>query len=108
MINPGELKHRISFYTTAETVDNEGFKSASQVLLFTTKCKILENKKKDPTKSATKSIDSKKVTMTIVIRYTDSIDIHCIADFQGKKFRVETIEDIDYENRFLKVDLIDG
>lgn len=102
-INPGRLKHKISFFKNEVTRDSEGFKVSSFSHLLTTKCAITGSSYIDNKRSSSKSLDTHDRMLYIILRYDARITKSCTVEFQGEKFRVKNFENVDYENRWLKL-----
>ena len=102
-INPGRLKHKISFLKNEVTRDSEGFKVSSLSSFLTTKCAVTSSSYVDNKRSSSKNLDSYDRMIYITLRYDARITKSCIVEFQGEKFRIKSFENVDYENHWLKL-----
>lgn len=107
MINPGILKHRISFYKKMTTIDSEGFKQSNDTLFLNTKCSVDKISDIDNNRSTSKKIDSKKELIYCTLRYHPEISKDCVAYFKNKRFKVVEIDNINFANKILKLVLRD-
>lgn len=106
IINPGNLKHKIDFYSNEFVRDEEGFKTATTVKLFSTKCAVTSNSIIDNKRSGDDALDTLNDTITCVIRYNSKIDTNTTATFQNQNYRVKNYENVKFENRFLRLTLV--
>lgn len=107
LINPGDLKHKITVFRYEDTIDEEGFKVKDYKKILECKAKLEKSKTKDDGigKSSTKTyyIESSTPTINCVIRYNKNITDNDYVECKGKVYGISEIEDIDFENRFLRI-----
>lgn len=106
IINPGNLKHRIDFYSNEFVRDEEGFKTATTVKILSTKCAITSNSIIDNKRSGDDALDTFNNTLTCVIRYSSKINENTTATFNNENYRVKNYENLKFENRFLRLTLV--
>ena len=107
-MNPGKLKHKISFLTNEVTRDSEGFKVSSLSRFLTTKCAVTSSSHVDNKRSSSKNLDTYDKMIYIILRYDERITKSCIVEFRGEQFRIKSFENVDYENRWLKLVIQSG
>lgn len=107
-MNPGSLQHRVNFYKTLTTVDKDGFKNKSFQKFLTTKCSIKQLTYTDKNRSGSKNMDSGSNQIYCTVRYNKNIDETCEVEIYGKKYRIKTITNVNYQNRILEMVLQDG
>ena len=107
IINPGQLKHRYKVFTKTKGVDSQGFKTETLSEIISGKCAITSIITEDNEKSSSKEMNTKKTLVTCIMRYNSKIDENCIVELNGKQWRVKSLLNINFENRYLKMVMTD-
>jgi len=98
-INPGDLRHKIEFYTLDRVQDEGGGFSATEVFAFSTLAKVEQKTSKRATEAGGMALYS---YYNIIIRYSkDKLPLpDMIIKHKGKSLLVNAITDMD-ENQML-------
>lgn len=98
-MNIGKLKNRISFMKETITESPNGFKNKSWTETKKAWAEIKTNKRLSLIENEKQSIEE---SLTFTVRYC-SIEKNEKIQFNGKLFSILTIEDANFEKRFLTI-----
>lgn len=107
-MNPGSLKHRVSFFKTITATDEDGFKTKQFTEFLSTKCAIKQTAYTDNNRSSSKNLDSAKTLIYCTVRYHKDIDATCTVELYDEKYRIKSLANVNYENRILELVLQNG
>ena len=99
-MNPGELRHRITFQTLETAVNENGFEVEEWVDFKILWASIKNLHGREYFQAAAVQ---KENTVKFIIRYFDGLDTSMKILFKGKHYNITSIDNIRYENKFIEI-----
>lgn len=100
MIYSGQLSEILKFYKVVETQSESGFKSTSEVFMFQVRAERVKNKE-------TYLVDADELfhesELTFRLRYRKEIDETNIVEYEGKRYRITSLDKYIRDNRQLTI-----
>ena len=100
MIYSGQLSEILKFYKVVETQSESGFKSTSEVFMFQVRAERVKNKE-------TYLVDADELfhesELIFRLRYRKEIDETNIVEYEGKRYRITSLDKYIRDNRQLTI-----
>ena len=103
-MNPGELRHRITFQKFTTTVNENGFEVEEWVNFKTLWASVSNLHGREYFQAAAVQ---KENTVKFVIRYIPGIDTSMKILFKGNHYDITSIDNIRYENKFIEIKAVE-
>lgn len=99
-MNPGELRHRITFQKFTTTVNENGFEEESWIDFKTVWASVSNLHGREYFEAAAVQ---KENTVKFTVRYIKDLDTSMKILFRNKEYNIIQIDNIKYENRFIEI-----
>jgi SPP1 family predicted phage head-tail adaptor len=99
-MNPGELRHRITFQKLTTTTNENGFEIEEWTDVKTVWASITNLHGREYYEAAAVQAEQ---TVKFTIRYLKDLDTSMRILFRNKQYNITSIDNIKYENRFIEI-----
>lgn len=99
-VNPGELRHRISFVTETNGYDDNGFPIQEEVVKYSCYARVTNTSGTEQIKSG---VELAEVKTRFLIRYTDKIQEDYQIKFNDNYYDIKYINDYQFKHEYKEV-----
>jgi SPP1 family predicted phage head-tail adaptor len=99
-MNPGDLRHRITFQELTTTTNENGFEVKTWIDFKTVWAKVSNLHGREYYQAAQVQAEN---TVKFTIRYLEGTDTSMRILFRGKQYNITAIDNIKYQNRFMEI-----